>query len=291
VIKRVLLASALMLSFFVATTGVAAAVTLKLDRTIQTTPFLGWNGTMSMGDNEGSAFVPIDNSLWLADPQKDRIYETSPTTTAMRRPIFRDAFDNAPQIGGGPIAGPSRTSAFEAMAYDLANDFLYVFSRASSSDPTVLPTAFRLTRQSGSFYVESWQALPAGYDFLGAAWNPTDGKLYVGKGRFVRSFDYGTGTQGPSIELPGVTGITGMDFKNQYLFVTSNTNKLFRVNWNTKTITSGWSIDLAPFGIGNPKAVSVGPGPLGLAVMVSDGADNRPPGDPLRHAAYVFHVE
>ena len=81
-----------------------------------------------------------------------------------------------------------------------------------------------------------------------------------------------------------------MDFKNQYLFVTSNYlgQQLFRVNWNTKTITSGWSIDLAPFGIGNPKAVAVKSGPSGQQYIVSDGADNRPSGDPLSHAAYVF---
>jgi hypothetical protein len=290
VIKRVLLASALMLSFFVATTGMAAAVILKLDRTIPTSPFVGWNGTMSMGDNEGSAFVPANNKVWLADDNKGRIYEVNPDNTAMKRPIFRDAFDNAPRLGGGPIAGPSRTSDFEAMAYDQANDLLYVFSGACC-DSSVLPTAFRLTRQSGFFYVESWQALPAGADYTGAAWNPTDGKLYTGKGRFFRSFDYATGTQGPSIEIPGVRGITGMDFKNQYLFVTSNSNRLLRVNWNTKTITSGWSIDLAPFGIGNPKAVAVGPGPLGQQYIVSDGADNRPSGDPLSHAAYVFHAQ
>jgi hypothetical protein len=243
-----------------------------------------------MGDNEGSAFVPIDNTVWLADPTQGRIYEVSPTSTDMKRPIFKWQFEETPRLGGGPIAGPSRTSDFEALAYDKVNDLLYVFS-GTCCDPSFLPTAFRLTRQNGPFYLESWQTMPAGY--AGAAWNPTDGKLYVGKGRFLRSYDYATGTQGPAIEIPGVRGITGMDFKNQYLFVTSNYlgQQLFRVNWNTKTITSGWPTDLAPFGIGSPKAVAVRSDPLGQSYIVSDGGDHRPPGALLSHAAYVLSAQ
>ena len=49
------------------------AATLELNRTIRTSPFIG--SSVSMGDNEGSAFVPSDNSLWLADDNKDRIYK------------------------------------------------------------------------------------------------------------------------------------------------------------------------------------------------------------------------
>ena len=54
------------------------AATLELNRTIRTSPFTGTS--VWMGDNEGSAFVPSDNSLWLADDNKNKIYAVDPTT-------------------------------------------------------------------------------------------------------------------------------------------------------------------------------------------------------------------
>ena len=263
----------------------AFAATLELDGTIRTSPFTG--SSVSMGDNEGSAFVPSDNSLWLAGDNKKEIYEVDPTTGALKRKIARSVFNNAPRFGGGPPAGTDRTNDFEAMAYDRANDVLYVFS-GDCCTSSILPTAFRLTRQSGQFQVESYQPLPTGADYTGAAWSPSDGKIYVGKGRDVRSFDYASGTASPSFRVAGVTGILGMDFSpdGADLFVTVNSEKLIRINWSTRKVVSGWTLDLTPFGVRDSRAVAT----IGNQFFVSDGYDSRPKGDPLRHAVFVFDV-
>jgi len=263
----------------------AFAATLELDGTIRTSPFTG--SSVSMGDNEGSAFVPSDNSLWLAGDNKKEIYEVDPTTGVLKRTIARSAFNNAPRLGGGPPAGADRTNDFEAIAYDRANDVLYVFS-GKCCNSSILPTAFRLTRQSGQFQVESYQALPTGADYTGAAWSPTDGKVYVGKGRDVRWFDYASGTASPSFRVAVVTGILGMDFSpdGADLFVTVNSEKLIRINWSTRKVVSGWTFDLTPFGIRDSRAVAT----IGNQFFVSDGYDGRPKGDPLRHAVFVLDV-
>jgi len=263
----------------------AFAATLELNRTIQTSPFTGTS--VSMGDNEGSAFVPSDNSLWLAGDNKKQIYEVDPATGAFKRTIARSAFNDAPRFGGGPAAGTDRTNDFEAMAYDRANDVLYVFSGKCCTS-SILPTAFRLTRQSGQFQVESYQPLPTGADYTGAAWNPTDGKIYVGKGRDMRSFDYASGTASSSFTVRGVRGILGMDFSPDGgdLFVTVNSEKLIRIAWSTRKVFSGWTIDLTPFGIRDSRAVAN----IGNQFFVSDGYDSRPKGDPLRHAVFVLDV-
>ena len=176
------------------------AATLELNRTIRTSPFTGTS--VSMGDNEGSAFVPSDNSLWLADDNKNRIYEVNPTTGALKRTIPRSAFNNAPKIGGGPAAGTDRTNDFEAIAYNRRKDVLYVFSGACCTSST-RATAFRLRRRSGRFRVASYQPLPTGADYTAAAWSPTDGKLYVGKGKEMRSFNYATGTASAPFGVDG----------------------------------------------------------------------------------------
>jgi DNA-binding beta-propeller fold protein YncE len=273
---------ALVLTALLLPAPAAFAATLELDRTIRTSPFTGTS--VSMGDNEGSAFVSADNSLWLADDGKKRIYEVAPNTGALKRTIERSQFNNAPKVGGGPVAGTSRTNDFEAIAYDQAHDVLYVFSGKCCTS-SILATAFRLTRQSGQFQVESYQPLPAGADYTGAAWSPTDGKIYVGKGREMRSFDYASGSASAPFRV-GVRGITGMDFSpdGADLFLTLNSERLVRIDWSARTAVSGWTFDLTRFDVRDSRAVAI----IGGQFFVSDGFDSRPSGDPLRHAVFVF---
>jgi hypothetical protein len=257
---------------------------LQLDRTIQTTPFTG--SSVSMKDHEGSAFVPADNSLWLADDNGKAVYEIDPTTGAWKRTIPRSVFNAAPKVGGGPVAGPDRTNDFESIAYDASNDRLYVFSGPCCA-ANILPTAFRLTRDgAGTFQVESHQPLSSGADYTAAAWNPSDGKVYVGKGSDLRSYDYQSNVQGAAFSVPSLSGITGMVFTATDLFVTTSGEKLRRVDWATKTLVSGWTFDLTPFGVLDSRAVEL----IGDQFFVSDGADSRPAGDPLEYAVFVFDV-
>jgi hypothetical protein len=261
----------------------ARAATLTLNRTIPTSPFAGTS--VSMGDDEGSAFVPADDSLWLADDIQKRIYEVDPATGNLKRTIGRKAFNKARKFGGGRRAGKERTNDFEAIAYNRRKDMLYVFS-GPCCNSSIRATAFRLTRRSGPFRVESYQPMPEGADYTGAAWSPADRKLYVGKGREMRSFRYASGTASASFHVRGVSGITGMDFSSDGadLFVTSNSERLIRIDWSTRTLVSGWTFDLTPFGILDSRAVAE----IGRRFFVSDGSELRLNGDPLRHAVFVL---
>ena len=133
-----------------------------------------------MKDGEGSAYVPRDNSLWLADDNGRAVYEVNPTTGALKQKISgsrsRPRRSSVGVRRRGPIGQGHR-----GMAYDEATDTLYVFSgRAAAS--SVLPTAFRLKRGSGGrFKVESYQPLASGSDYTAAGWNKADGKVYVGE--------------------------------------------------------------------------------------------------------------
>jgi DNA-binding beta-propeller fold protein YncE len=260
---------------------VAFAATLDLSRTIRTSPFT--RTSVSMGDNEGSAFVPSDNSLWLADDNKDRIYEVNPATGVLKRTIPRRAFNKAPKLGGGPRAGKKRTDDFEAIAYNRRKDVLYVFSGACCKS-LIRATAFRLKRRSGRFRVASYQPLPTGADYTGAAWSPTDGKIYVGKGGEMRSFNYATGTTSAPFGVGGIHGILGMDFSSDGadLFVTVNSEQLIRIEWATRTVVSEWTFDLKPFGIRDARAVATIRGRF----FVSDGFNSRR----RRYAVYVLDV-
>ena len=260
--------------------------TLQLDRTIKTNPFVG--SSTKMKDGEGSAYVPADDSLWLAEDVSNQAYEVNRATGALKRVITRAEFAAAPRLGGGPAAGTSRIEDFESMAYDPGSDTLYAFS-GKCCNSSVLPTAYRITRGSDhKFHVDSYQPLPTGSDFTAAAVRPADGKIYVGVNGSIRQYTYTTNTVGSSVSASGVSGIYGMSFSDDSadLLVAAKGAKLFRVNWATRTIVPGWSFALSSFGINDSRAVEL----INDQFYVLDGYDSRSSSDPLKYAVYVFNV-
>jgi hypothetical protein len=266
---------------------------LSLSRTIRTTPFV--DTTISVRDGEGTAFVPRDGSLWLVGDNGRSLREIDPYTAALKRTVPRAELEFALQLGGGPVAGSIRTGDLESAAYDVNSDALYVFSGTCCTS-AALPTAFRLTRAStGRLAVESYQPLPAGTDFTGAAWSSSTDTVFVGKGGTLRSYDYDTNTTGAGFRIGGVTGILGLDFSEngRDLLVVTGGERLLRVDWSTRRAVSGWNLDLTPFGVRDSRGVEIIPSPADASVdqvYVYDGFDGRPAGDPLRYAVFVFDV-
>jgi hypothetical protein len=259
---------------------------LQLARRIRTRPFVHTN--VSMKDSEGSAYVARDRSLWLADDNARRIYEVNPVTGALKRSIGRSRFEAARRFGGGSTAGASRTLDMESIAYDPDHDALYVFSGSCCSS-SVKPTVFRLKRNArGNLFVQSFQPLPSSSNFTAAAWNAANGRIYVGQGPDLRTFNYVTGRVGPTFRVPDLTGITGMSFtpNGADLFVTTNTERLRRVRWSSKRLVTGWTFDLTRFGIHDARAVEY----FGGRFYVSDGDDARANADPNKYAVSVFDV-
>jgi hypothetical protein len=270
--------------FVIVGSSPAVAAQLRLDRRIRTTPFAGSN--VSMRDGEGSAYVPGDHSLWLADDNGRAVYEVNAATGALRRTIGRAAFESAPRLGGGPVAGPDRARDFESMAYDRSHDVLYVFSGPCCS-ASVEPTAFRLRRSSGRFRVESYQPLPDGSNFTAAAWSPSARSLYVGWRGVLRAYRYEANTIGSPVRVPNLSGIQGMGFgSGGDLWVVTSAEQLRRVDWGSKRLVAGWTFDLRRFRIRDSRAVEV----IGGRPYVLDGYDGRPADDPLRYAVSVFRI-
>jgi hypothetical protein len=265
---------------------VAAAPQGHLVRLIRTTPFA--NKAVSMKDAEGSAYVPRDHSLWLADDFGRRIYEVNPSTGALKRVIGQKKLASARRLGGGVKAGIDRTRDLESIAYDRARDALYVFSGPCCSS-SVKPTAFRLTRtRAGRLRVESFQPLPRSANFTAAAWNRADHRIYVGQGKELRSYRYPANDAGRLFTVPNLSGITGMSFSpnGASLFVTTTAEQLRRVRWARKELVAGWVLELDAFGVGDARAVEL----IDRRYFVLDGNPARPDTDPRKYAVYVFRM-
>ena len=217
-----------------------ASPSLQLARTIHTSPFDG--SSVSVKDAEGSAYVPQDNSIWLADDNGRAIYEVNASTGAWKRTISGPSFEATLRFGGGPAAGSNRDRDIESMAYDASTDRLYVFS-GKCCDTSVLPTAFRLKRVSGNFQLDSYQPLPTGSDFTASAWSPTDNKVYVGVRKELRTYDFETNVVGPIFRVPNLFGILGLGFSpnGADLWVARHDAVVSRVDWSSKTLVAGWT--------------------------------------------------
>ncbi len=275
--------------------GVSAGIpSLALNRAYTTAPFPGT--TTTAAGQEGSAYLPTGNALWLVDATK--AYEVDATTDALRRVIPTADFTNALPVGGvGAPAGTTRSDSFAAISYDPITDALYVFSRNCCTTTGLDPSVFRLVRDGGGiFQVESYQSLPAGTDPKGAGYRAGVG-TYFAKGRVITPYDYDTNTLGVAITITGIdAAIGGMAFSpdGTALFLTTfvagvsptpNSIKLYKVNTTTWTIVPNWTLDLTAFGVLDPRGVEV----IGDQIYVSDGG-SRPAGDPLRRAVFVFDV-
>jgi hypothetical protein len=70
------------------------------------------------------------------------------------------------------------------------------------------------------------------------------------------------------------------------LFVSTNAERVRRVDWATRTLVPGWTFDLTPFGVKDSRAVEL----IRDRLYVTDGFDDRATNDPLRFAVFVFEV-
>lgn len=262
-----------------ATSGASTA--LALTRTIQTTPFI--DSKTYMKDNEASAFVPRDNSVWLADDGNRRLYEVSARTGRLKQIVGRRALESVRRAGGGRRAGKHRSRDLEALAYDAAHDRLYAFSGHCCKD-TVRPTVFRLTRQNGRLRPASYQPLGRDRDYPAAAWNPDDSTVYVASGEYMRPYHYAKNRFGPRFHISEIHKPTGMDFSadGDRLFVTRTRARMYVVDWDDRTRLRTYR--LRPFHVRDARAVSV----VRDQLWVSDGYDDRLLSSPYRHAVFVF---
>jgi hypothetical protein len=271
-----------------ATSGTSAE--LSVQRIIRTTPFV--RSTVSMHDNEGSAYVGRDHALWLVDDNDPRIYVVNPHTGVLKRVIGSRTLAEVRRYRGTRRAGYARSRDLESVAYDAARDRMYVFGgndcqpSADNCQYRSRPIAFRFDRISGRLRPHSYQPLARGSDHSAAAWNPADKQVYVGTRGTIRSYSFTRNSHGAEIHIEGLHEISGMDFnaRGTALFVVHNQTKLSRVDWAAKSLEGGWPLDLARFGVRDARGVEQIRGKL----FVSDGYDHRRLSSRLRYAVIVF---
>ena len=259
---------------------------LELARTIVTNPFPGT--TMKPSDAEGLAYVPSDNSIWLADDNGHRLFEIDATSGALKRTLTQSTLAAAPQYPSGPAAGTNTASDWEAMTYDPVHDILYAFAGKCCSSG-IRAAAFRFLRVNGVFQVDTFQPFSSPLnDFSGVG--EINGEIWGALGKVLYKYDYVTNTFSNSFTVPGVSGsiygISDSPGGAQDVWFTGSSSTLYRFNWVTRTMYPNHTFAMTPRGVRDARAVDV----LNDQLIICDGYDSYSSSSPDRYAIKFFNV-
>ena len=247
----------------------AVSPTIAFSRNIQTKPFVGTS--VSIRDNEGLSYVPANNQLWLVDDSTDKLYAFDKDTGVLGQTFSKSQFAAATKLGGTELAGSSRFEDGEAVAYDDANDTLYVFSGTCCTS-SVKPTVFRLQRTSrtGAFSIDSWQPLLAPYNDLSGV-GARGSEIWVGAGKTLAMFDYVTNTTTSPRTFLGISGYLGIDFDSTgtEMWVADKGNHVKKYDFASGTQVAGFDWAMSSYNCRDARAIEL----VGNQIFVSDGYD------------------
>jgi hypothetical protein len=241
-------------------------------------------------DAEGLAYVPRDESIWLADDNRQRLYEFSSRCSTVKRAIEKEDLAKARKVGDDSVlAGERRAWDMEGLAYDAQNDALYVFAGKCCDGHRGVPTVFKLTRSaSGRFEVGSFQPLDEPLnDFSGAS--AFGGEIWAALGSKIYRYDYSANQFSEPVDLTGkVATIYGMGFSSdgKDLWVTTAADRLVLIDWRSRAPVPGFDFDTRGLGIKDARAVEVVEGKL----YICDGSEKWDETSQNRYSIEIFEL-
>lgn len=221
------------------------------------------------GDGESLTYVPEDDDFWIADDNKNAIYDVDRRTGTYHSQITMETIlEVLPDAGqcedgdGDPNTVCSYVHEIELLAYDPDGRSLYVVNTVNT--PAVdRPAIFRLTKEScvGCFAAESWQPLPTGFSYRSII--VVEGQIYVALGGSIYAYDYDTNrvvtVDDGGNPLPPVYGTTStmvaLSFDGTFLWILTHSRVLYKVDWATRTELGSYELD--GFGFSLPRGMEV----------------------------------
>ncbi|MGW8282631.1 MAG: hypothetical protein ACWGON_04975, partial [Gemmatimonadota bacterium] len=152
------------------------------------------------GDAASLAWVSLDDVLWTADDNQDRVCgfdrSTGNCLSTVTEEEFIEAFPGAGDCDDGdgdPSTSCSYTGELEVVAYDPGPRLLYVFNTVNDPGapiPKDLPAVFRFRTGGcrGCVEADGWKSLPLGYTYGSAV--AIGGQLYISSGPNLHAYDF-----------------------------------------------------------------------------------------------------
>jgi len=247
-----------------------------------------------LGDLEAIQYIGPDNTFMVADDIERLIYQLDLGTeqvTDIRPDSEFGAYTRSNPGGFEPLPLKCQLdeatgvwSGFcdpEAIAYDEANDDIYLFTGNHPGDMT----GFRLSRSAPgqSFSISGWKRTVQGY----ASAIVINNQLYVstldpltGEGKIV-PYDWDTDTVGTPI-FTNPYEVQDMAYANGILWLLNAPDMLYKIRFSNMQILGVY--DMRAYDINDPRGVEV----VGNKLYIGDGYDFRT--DNLRHAIHIFEL-
>lgn len=243
-------------------------------------------------DTESLLYIPVNNSLWVTDDSTHKVYEVDLTSHEIKS-TFTDAdlgaFTNG-EIQEACYDGVGVCDV-ESLAYDEAQDALYIFVGSASSTPSI----FKLTRGSTNepFSISDFRKLnnieyPAVQFIEGEFVVSIDDKLYpynfeeniVDTSNLLYKIDSGK--------------VHGLAYANNTLWITTSNAELKKIEWDSNIKVEIASYNMQHNGVYDPRGVEVINNQLyvleGINCLSKDGESIAPIGHALKNAVHIYQL-
>lgn len=193
---------------------------------------------VGLKDAESLLYVPINNSLWIADDNAHKVYEmdfSSKEVKAIYTATMLKAFSGVTQLND-----------IESIVYDDISDTLYIFVGSSSSQPAI----FRLTRKhhTDSFVFGDNDPRTLDFRLLNNEYQAVqfvEGEMIIASGYNLFAYDFKTDKKSSvRFTSSGTHGkIYGMAYDGSgSVWLVTSKNYLLKVDWSSKKLVATYQM-------------------------------------------------
>jgi|GEM_PF-5642023 len=248
---------------------------------------------VGLKDAESLLYVPINNSLWIADDNAHKVYEmdfSSKEVKAIYTATMLKAFSGVTQLND-----------IESIVYDDISDTLYIFVGSSSSQPAI----FRLTRKHHTDSFVFGDNDPSTLDFrlLNNEYQAVqfvEGEMIIASGYNLFAYDFKTDKKSSvRFTSSGTHGkIYGMAYDGSgSVWLVTSKNYLLKVDWSSKKLVATYQMadkdSIETYnGVYDTRGLEIINDEVyileGMNQVGSKGATKAPYGNALKNSIHIY---
>ena len=244
--------------------------------------------SIDLRDGESLLYIPRNNSLWITDDSSHKVWEMDFTTHEIKSVITTEELGTfAPDVGVCGYEYHKGLCDIESIAYDEANDTLYIFGGKSSSTPAI----FKLTRASinDKFTPVAYVKLDDDVEYPATIF--VGNKHLVTQGKNIYEYDFEQNKIiSDSLYRTPSGSIVGLAYSNNIMWITTSKFELLKVDWTTKELLGRYQMN--DNGVYDPRGVEI----IGDKLYILDGVNESgdevtaPTGHVLKGAIHVYQA-
>lgn len=211
-------------------------------------------------DLEGLAYVPFDETIWIADDDLSAIIEVDCITGVVKSTLDENDFVNATYLNNSSnpqnetaANGGSHVDELETIGFDSTTGSLYVINTVndpSLNPPKDIATIFKLSKpeKDEAFVFDDWQELPTAGSHKFTAMVVINGEILISDSDDLFTYDFSSNSIASqaidfSPNIPTSGTVSGLSFDGTFLWVLKRSGeKVHKVYWDTITPVATYDV-------------------------------------------------